>query len=602
MRLISLQVVGFQSFADTGNLSFSNGINLVVGQNNVGKSSLLRALRPSLPDDRHRDSTRYLNYLLPKPSVNMELNVSGAELYNTIMQSNKDYWIRSPALTTSREVFFDELFSSEELLFRCTVEAGAGSFDTLTHPSHGHSFADVGGGSSTRIIGQAGSLHVIELEPPGRDTFIEAVHDLWKSSMFFFSAERYGIGRSHFGHAERLEPNASNLPVLLLTLSGSRGTIFSRLVEHIREIFPTVGNISVGPDPSNHQFVEIRIWPTEQMVQRELSFALDNSGTGVSQVLAILCAVMTADNTVIVIDEINSFLHPLAVKSLLRILQTDYSNHQYIISTHAPEVISFSNPTKVHLVRRSGYVSRVEDVSLSSVANLREIASHLGVSMSDVFAAEKVVWVEGPTEELCFPYLFRETVGPVPRGLLMLSVSSTGDFSRKRDRKLIFDIYSRLSAAAASLTVTVSFSFDSEKLSITEQQDMQRESRGKIHFLPRRHLECYLIDPGAVLSFIQEKDGKSRIDVLQIEAEIRALGAQKKFSAVDGWNGDINDPEWLSSVDAANLLKAVIQNLTEGRVSFHKKDDSLHLMKHLVTHAPERLRELTNYVSSIVTG
>ncbi len=41
-----------------------------------------------------------------------------------------------------------------------------------------------------------------------------------------------------------------------------------------------------------------------------------------AQVTAILTAIMTVDDAIIVIDEINSFLHPSAVKALLRIIQT----------------------------------------------------------------------------------------------------------------------------------------------------------------------------------------------------------------------------------------------------------------------------------------
>jgi predicted ATP-dependent endonuclease of OLD family len=97
---------------------------------------------------------------------------------------------------------------------------------------------------------------------------------------------------------------------------------------------------------------------------------------------------------VIVIDEINSFLHPAATKSLLRIAQTRYNKHQYIISTHSPDVIGESNAATVHLVRRAGYESSIERVDLSKVDHFRDLADQLGISMTDVFGAERIVWVE----------------------------------------------------------------------------------------------------------------------------------------------------------------------------------------------------------------
>ena len=135
----------------------------------------------------------------------------------------------------------------------------------------------------------------------------------------------------------------------------------------------------------------MRVWPTEARERVELSFPLISSGTGVSQVIALLTAILTVDKAVIIIDEINSFLHPAAVKAMLRILQTQFMQHQYIISTHAPEVIGFSNPKTIHLVKRTGYESSIERLDLAKVGNFREVAEHLGVSMADVFAAERII-------------------------------------------------------------------------------------------------------------------------------------------------------------------------------------------------------------------
>ena len=142
--------------------------------------------------------------------------------------------------------------------------------------------------------------------------------------MFYFMAERLTIGEAGTGHAVRLAPNAANLPNVLHTLSNERGDVFKKLLAHMREIFPTVGSLSVRSRPDNNNF-EIRVWPTEAMERVELSFPLNSSGTGVAQTIAILTAIMTIENAVIIIDEINSFLHPAAVKALLRIFSISMS-------------------------------------------------------------------------------------------------------------------------------------------------------------------------------------------------------------------------------------------------------------------------------------
>jgi hypothetical protein len=215
-------------------------------------------------------------------------------------------------------------------------------------------------------------------------------------------------------------------------LQGENVGLFRRLIEHTREIFPTVASISVttlGED------LEIRVWPTENMDRSEWGFPLDNSGTGVAQVLSILTVMMTLEEATIVIAEINSFLHPSAAKSLLSIIQTYYSHHQYLISTHSPEIISNADADCIHLIRRQGFDSHVIKMNLGDVRQLVELVEHLGIAMTDVFAADHVIWVDGPTEELCLRYLFEVGIGPIPHGVVLSSVVSTGEFILKDNRR-----------------------------------------------------------------------------------------------------------------------------------------------------------------------
>ena len=408
--------------------------------------------------------------------------------------------------------------------------------------------------------------------------------------MFYFTAERLTIGEAPGGHGVRLHPNAANLPNVLHTLSSERGDVFKKLVDQVCEIFPTVGNLSVRSIPGSNNF-EIRVWPTNAMERVELSFPLNSSGTGVAQVISILSAIMTVENAVIIIDEINSFLHPAAVKALLRILQTEYTQHQYIISTHAPEVIGFSNPKSIHLVKRDGYDSTITCLDLEDVNEFREVAEHLGVSMADVFAADRVIWVEGPTEEICFPYLYQVLSGrPLPRGTIITSVAATGDFNRKRDREIVYEVYRRLSSAAATLVVATVFSFDTEELSDTEKGSMVKESAGHLTFLPRRHFECYLIDPAAIANLIVVKDPSSVSSATEeaVTAKLTELASSQKLKIAE-WNSNLADLHWLAKVDAAKLIAQVTTELSEQRATFNKKEDSLALLKDILARDPEQL-------------
>lgn len=448
MKLLKCRIKGFQSFQDSGEVEFSDGFNLIIGQNNGGKSALLRSLQAPFVDDRHRSPDRWAIYELPEPISELTIELSGTELHRGILQIGGQYRIPYPNDVQANE-FILNIWESNSIIF--DVSRTPSTLARADHyPSHRLFNSILGQTYGTVLVAaQNGAAALVGMEVGNGDTLPHLVEAIWQANMFAFSAERMTIGESDHGLANRLAANASNLPAVLLTLSGSRGDLFAKLVSHLREIFSTVGNLSVTPTPRGS--IEVRVWPTIAMERLELSFSLNSGGTGVSQVIAILTAIMTSENAVIIIDEINSFLHPAAVKSLLRVLQTEYAHHQYIISTHAPEVIGFSNPKTIHLVKRDGYESVVERLDLTEVGKFREVAEHLGASMADVFAAERVIWVEGPTEELSFPYLYQQMSGePLPRGTIITSVAKTGDFNRKRDRAIVYEVYDRLRARSES--------------------------------------------------------------------------------------------------------------------------------------------------------
>ncbi|GEN99204.1 hypothetical protein NSE01_10370 [Novosphingobium sediminis] len=597
MKLLSARVIGFQSFGDSADIPFKDGINLIVGQNNSGKSALLRALQHQLTDDRHRTPERWNNVEIAMPEVRLTLGVSGSEFRSAIFMSGRDNFIPIPP--DPDPMAFIDTFWTDPMMNVAVIHRPGNSFTAAAYPGHGK-FQIPNGAQHTCAMMQVndGNLHTT-LQYRMDDTTAELVRYLWHSRMFFFSAERMNIGNSPAEPASRLTPNASNLPSVMLTLQGSQGDLFTKLVRHLRDIFSTVGNVSLAP--IGNGLVEVRVWPTEAMERIELSFPLLQSGTGVAQVMAILTAVMTVENSIILIDEINSFLHPSAVKALLRILQTEYSDHQYIISTHAPEVIGFSNPCTVHLVKRNGYESSIHRLTLTDISDFRKVADHLGISMADVFAADRIVWVEGQTEELCFPLLYQQAMGqPLPRGTIFTSVVATGDFiAKRRDRPMIYQIYQRLSQAAAPLVNAVAFSFDSEELTDDEKTDMMRDSQGRLHFLPRRHIECYLVNAEALLLFMAERDSEPlKVDVAEIESKLVDL-ASNEFRIAE-WQGNLSDPAWLSKVDAAKLLATACAELTDQRVTFKKKNDTLALIQAVQSIAANQLDELTAYVRSLV--
>jgi hypothetical protein len=596
-----LRLHSYGPFADSRPIELERGVNLIEGQNNAGKSALLRSFRGIFPDWPHRSLERYRSVDLYPSRQEIELVASGDEVRRAILQTNGAYhWPIDGEPSDIDGAGFEATYLRPDIEYCFTFgrqHAGTYKLNDAV-PSHG--LFDHAPRYHLQISPNAPGVHVGGYGGGNADTTRDIANSMWVNSMFRFDAERLNIGRCPQQDTDELSPNASNLPAVLQRMRGRQPGRFETLVARIREVLPSVQGVTPAPVGVNE--TEILVWPTHAMDNPEHGFSLNDSGTGVAQVIAILTAVLTRTDAVIVIDEINSFLHPAAAKALIRILRTEHFDHQYVISTHSAEVISASQPNSLYVIKRSGFDSAAQRVSTSNVDELRDLSDLLGISVGDIFAADYVLWIEGRTEELCFPFLLNYWEVVLPTGFVVSPVAATGDFiGSRRDVELLFSVYERLSRVTLPLVKSVAFTFDSEDLSETDKADLSRRAGGKLLFLPARHLECFAISAPSIAELINTYDTRDTpVDRATVEAELTRVGGDPKYRAVDEWHGDINDSGWYQAVDAARLLADVIGTLTETRVSFEKTRHTLELLQGTLRHEPTKLESLREYLVALV--
>jgi hypothetical protein len=135
MKLLSVRVLGFQSFGDSGYVHFEDGINLIIGQNNSGKSALLRAIESNITDDRHRTPDKWQTYLLAPPVVYLNIGVSGDEIKRTALQQNSQN-IPIPSDDRDPRQFLDYNWNSKNICFELQKQVNV-EFASVRYPSHG---------------------------------------------------------------------------------------------------------------------------------------------------------------------------------------------------------------------------------------------------------------------------------------------------------------------------------------------------------------------------------------------------------------------------------------------------------------------------------
>ena len=301
----------------------------------------------------------------------------------------------------------------------------------------------------------------------------------------------------------------------------------------------------------------------------------------------------------IVIDEPQSFLHPGAVRKLFDLLRHyQRHQHQYVITTHSPTAITATDPRALFLVDKDGEESVIEQMDVSANKEQARLLRIVGSSLSDVFGADSILWVEGPTEEECFPLILSEVTKRPLLGTKILAVVQTGDFESKHS-DTIFEIYRRLSEGRGLLPPAVGFVFDREERTDEERKDLDRRSDGKVAFTKRRMYENYLLNSRAIASVVSEIEGFSisgDVTPEKVETWLEYNGENSKYFRGQGKVPRRSEGTWLSNVHGAKLLEDLFQNLSDTRVEYRKVEHGPQLTSWLLKNEPQDLEELAQLI------
>jgi predicted ATPase len=601
MRIESVRIKNYKSFRDTGPIQMAPAFTVLIGPNNSGKTAFLETLRAGLLQNKphlghDRTDEGLPQAVNPNSDVEYDITITGKEIKWRILSSDETLQFpvkdaRDPNALSEIET----IFASNHLRFKLEFRPDLGwlsvsepftefcpdaSFSAYVHSSEDR--------QNCTIVGVHGS-------PPDAKAYSNFLGSYFAESTYVFKAERMNVGESAIDEQFVLYPDARNLPSALMHLQADLGRQ-EELFDHLRAIFPSVyGVTSQTMSGGRARIMVINAERRGGKPRAGVMVPLNDCGSGISQVLAILCVAVTAPaSRIIVIDEPTSFLHPGATRKLLQILKQQ--RHQYIITTHSAEVIRAIEPDLLHLIKWDGHESKFETLDAKKLADARRILQELGVRLSDIFGADNVLWVEGQTEELCFPILLKHA-GRASTGTAVVSVTSVGDLESRRPRGgLVWEVYEKLSGASVLVPPALAFSFDREDRSQIQMDDLIRRSKGKVHFLPRRTYENYLLDADAIFAVLRSH---IQSDVSLSPVNIADWIAQNGQKYGEIRKGDEEEQKWLAEVRAPDLLSDLFEDLEN--VRFQKMVHSVSLTEWLIANKPEGLAELVGYVCGLVT-
>jgi len=386
MYIVKFQINNYKSFLSSQEINLTPGFNVIVGQNNAGKTAFVEALSIHFSDRYHISMKT-----VPSPGIHLhDSPTSSVQIAFKLAEGETEQ-----LLINARGTFYLPIRE------RTDLENAAPEFLTLLRQPGLLQFVYEQGGFATAYLESLGEIkdayrlgeirvNTSQRQLEGTQNFYNVgqiasnqfygpyLANILRERIYIFRAERLNVSQSSFGTQTVLSSNASNLAEVLHNLQSINPTRFRRFNQHVSTIFPEIKWVTIPSGPENNQ-VQILIWSIDPDTERaDLAIPLSESGTGIGQVLAMLYVVLTADYPrTIIIDEPQSFLNPGAVRKLIEILK-QYTQHQFIITTHSPEVVSVVKPQTLFLLRKVEAETIIEQLDSSETQNQKLLLSEVG--------------------------------------------------------------------------------------------------------------------------------------------------------------------------------------------------------------------------------
>lgn len=340
MWITKIRLQNVRSFEDE-TIEFSKGINVLVGPNNSGKSTIAYAALSVQAGFSF--NSNYLRSGTDKGNVQIHL------------EDAKEY------------------YKIDQITDKLIVEMGLGS--------HGYP------GGSRLVFEKGSSSPAILIEPREPINFIYPY--LSKRKVGGYNEDV----RDQFTLA--VTGNLQYLYAKIDKVSNPEKPAYNSYVGACREILGFVVTCSSSPNGKKACYI----------IDNFQSITVDNMGEGVASVLGLLVDLCVADNKLFVIEEPENDIHPKALKGLLRLIVDKSKNNQFIITTHSNIVTRFlgAEPEAKIFKVDMAFKEKIPTTKVETIENTPEarqgLLEELGYELIDLDLWEGWLFLEESSAE-----------------------------------------------------------------------------------------------------------------------------------------------------------------------------------------------------------
>lgn len=494
MKLLKIKFVNFRRFAEE-EIILNPGLNVFVGLNNSGKSTILEAIGLALKYPR-----------VGGIELNRALD-TGTCIVNLLLTLDQEEWSKAIKLVGHEFRERDELkfaLSSETLEKLVGVQVVSqwnGSFSEGRHTRASITFSVVNPENLNQFGNGIRDIVQKALSALNRQNIIQ----LFRSTTNLSTERRLQKGEVWIPHNELVSREGGDAPEFirnrLLALKRSAPEKFQELKAKILSVFDLDDfDVDLNWDTGVIDFI------IEYQGKR---YYIHEMGGGTRSFILLFSYLYLTGMDVALIDEPDINMHPNLVGDLVEFLRTLSKDTQLFLTSHNKAFMDHLNEREIYRVEYFDDMgSKVR--RLDTQSDRWSLLEHLGIPLTGSEKAEGtfaklIVFTEG-SSDIEYIEKFAGKMGKhqefQKHKPLFIPIRGRAKRRNKVDPEILDTIWNdRLGVRAPFLLVLDKDESTQEEI----KRDIDLFGENRIHYLNKREIENYMLDPKAILNLMRDK-------------------------------------------------------------------------------------------------
>ncbi len=234
-------------------------------------------------------------------------------------------------------------------------------------------------------------------------------------------------------------------------------------------------------------------------------FLVEANGAGIREALRIILDLELKAPQIVLIEEPEVHLHPGLSRVIAGYLREKSQSIQMFVTTHSTEFVDSVSFQHVFLVFRD-LKRRTVCQTVEAEEGALRIPAELGLKLSTVFMFDKLIFVEGPSDE----GILREMAKKLQ---LDLTRANVGFVYMKGVRNFAHFAAESTLSLLSRRKIQMWFLADRDENSDADVARMMErlDGRARLKVFHRRELENYLLDDHAISTFVEDKQRASGV-------------------------------------------------------------------------------------------